>query len=75
MDTQLSFPREQKTNGCLIWILNRLITLMPRSQLAVSLTVEGEGAIQELLAAYARGIRHFPGSILVEAELYFRQLP
>lgn len=72
---QLTFSRNRKNHIALIWVLNQLIHLMPKSQLAVSLTVEGEGAAQELLAAYGRGIKHFPGSNLGKAELSFRQLP
>jgi len=75
MDISLGFLRQQKINSSFIWVLNHLIHFMPKSQLAVSLTVEGEGAAQDLLSAYARGVRHFPGSVLIRAELYLLQLP
>ena len=75
MDMLLGFLRQQETNSSLIWLLNHLIYLVPKSKLAVSLTVEGEGAAQDLLSAYARGVRHFPGSSLVKAEFSLVQLP
>lgn len=75
MGELLFLPAKFGISTCFIWSLSQLIRLLPAKQLAISLTVVGEEAAQELLSAYARGIRHFPGSILEQAELYQVTLP
>lgn len=75
MSELISLQGEFKFSNWFVWSLNHLVRLLPAKQLAISLTVEGEEAAQELLTAYACGIRHFPGSILEQAELYQAKLP
>lgn len=58
----------------LVLPLHKFIGFLLGQKLVVSLTVEGEGAAQKLLSAYARGVRYFPKSILVQSELSFKQL-
>lgn len=75
MSETVSLPGEFKISKWSVWGLSQLVRLISAKQLAISLTVEGKEAAQKLLSAYACGIRHFPGSILEEAELYQVDLP
>ncbi len=75
MSESVSLPGEFRISTWFVWSLNQLVRLLPVKQLAISLTVVGEEAAQELLSAYACGIRHFPGSILDQVELYQAKLP
>lgn len=61
--SKLNFPRFS-----LCWY--QLSRLLLRQQVAISLTVESEGAPDQVLSAYARGVRHFPRAVLDYAELY-----
>ena len=54
-------------NTWLIWGLLRLVKAIPVRQAVVSITIEGQNIEERLLAAYERGIRHFPASILDNA--------
>ena len=72
---EISLLGKFKISNCFVWSLSQLVRLLPAKQLVISLTVEGEEAAQELLSAYACGIRHFPGSILEQAEFYQVDLP
>jgi len=75
MSELVSLPGEFRISTWVVWSLSQMVRLLPAKQLAISLTVEGEEAAQELLSAYACGIRHFPGSILDQVELYQAKLP
>lgn len=75
MGKLISLRGESRISTWFIWSLSQLVRLLSVKQLVISLTVEGEEAAQELLSAYACGIRHFPGSILEEVELYQAKLP
>jgi uncharacterized protein YjbI with pentapeptide repeats len=48
----------------IIWGLFRLAQAMSIRQAVVSITIEGQDREKRLLAAYERGIRHFPASVL-----------
>jgi uncharacterized protein YjbI with pentapeptide repeats len=48
----------------IIWGLFRLAEASSIRQAVVSMTIEGKDREKRLLAAYKRGIRHFPASIL-----------
>lgn len=54
---------------------HQLIRLLLGQQLVITLTVKGERASIDLLAAYTRGVRYFPYSILCQAQLYQTKLP
>lgn len=71
----LTQASELRISSWLISHLNKFIHLLPVQKLAIGLTVTGDDATQELLSAYAEGVRHFSGSNLVGAELSFLQLP
>jgi len=75
MSELVFLPGEFRFSNWFVWSLTQLVRLLPAKQLAISLTLVGEEAAQELLSAYACGIRHFPGSILEQAELYQVDLP
>lgn len=70
MSQLINFRKEERISRSLIWGLNQLLHFLPKLKLVISLTVEGDEAEQQLLSAYARGVRHLPGSILDRAELY-----
>ena len=63
LSSKLNFPRLAER-----W--HQLTRLLLGQQLVISLNVEGEGAADQVLAAYARGVRHFPRAVLDYAELY-----
>ena len=64
-----------RINNWLVWGLNQLFHHPREQHLVISSIQNGETATQQLLSAYAGGIRHFPGSILEQAELYQTRLP